>query len=70
MKNFLFKHKLILIGIVIGAVAGYFYWQQIGCASGSCAITSNPMNSTIYGSLMGGLFLSLFSKSSQKLEEK
>lgn len=70
MKNFLFKHKLTLIGIVIGAVAGYFYWQQIGCASGSCAITSNPMNSTIYGSLMGGLFLSLFSKSSQKLEEK
>ena len=70
MKNFLFKHKLTLIGVVIGAVAGYFYWQQIGCTSGSCAITSNPMNSTIYGSLMGGLFLSLFSKSSQKLEEK
>ena len=70
MKEFLFKHKLTFIGIFIGTVAGYLYWQQIGCNSGSCAITSDPMNSTIYGSVMGGLLLSLFTKSPKKLEEK
>lgn len=47
-------------GIVIGATAGYLYWYFVGCASGSCAITSSPVNSTLYGGLMGGLFVSAF----------
>ncbi|MBA5629851.1 DUF6132 family protein [Moheibacter lacus] len=65
MKNFVVKHKLTLIGIALGAIGGFFYWQQIGCDSGSCAITSNPLNSTVYGSVMGGLFLSIFKKNSK-----
>ncbi|QOI97693.1 MAG: hypothetical protein HRU69_09390 [Flammeovirgaceae bacterium] len=48
------------IGIVLGATAGYLYWYYIGCSSGSCAITSNPVNSTLYGALMGGLLLNTF----------
>jgi hypothetical protein len=36
-------------------VAGYLYWQQIGCSSGTCMITSKWHNSTAYGALMGGL---------------
>ena len=54
------------IGIVIGAVAGYLYYFYIGCASGTCAITSKPLNSTLYGALMGGLILNLFIKSPKK----
>jgi hypothetical protein len=50
------------VGLIIGALAGFFYWQQIGCSSGSCAITSSPINSTIYGSVMGALFLNIFQK--------
>ena len=65
MKNFVVKHKLTLIGIALGAIGGFFYWQQIGCDSGSCAITSNPLNNTVYGSVMGGLFLSIFKKNSK-----
>ncbi len=56
------KYYLTLIGVFIGAVAGYFYWQQIGCMSGSCAITSSPVNSPLYGALMGGLLLNIFKK--------
>jgi hypothetical protein len=56
------KYALTLMGIIIGAIIGYIYWQQIGCSSGSCAITSSPVNSTIYGAIMGGAFLSLFIK--------
>jgi hypothetical protein len=48
------------IGILLGAVAGYLYWYYIGCTSGSCAITSSPVNSTLYGALMGGLLLNTF----------
>jgi LytS/YehU family sensor histidine kinase len=57
--------KVILkysIVILIGAVAGYSYWYFVGCNSGSCAITSSPLNSSIYGGLVGGLFLNSFSR--------
>jgi hypothetical protein len=29
MKNFLFQNKLLLTGIVLGAVAGFLYWKII-----------------------------------------
>ena len=35
----------------------------IGCLSGTCAITSKPINSTLYGGLMGGLLVNIFIKS-------
>jgi hypothetical protein len=43
----------MLIGPVIGAILGYGYYRLIGCASGTCPITSNPWISTLYGALMG-----------------
>ena len=43
------------IGVIIGLISGYLYYSQIGCESGTCAITSKPLNSTLYGGLMGGL---------------
>lgn len=48
------------IGVVVGLLAGYLYYQEIGCFSGTCAITSKPLNSTLYGGLMGGLLFNLF----------
>jgi len=62
IKNIFLKHWGIAIGVIVGALAGYFYWQQIGCASGTCAITSSPINSSLYGALMGGLFVNIFKK--------
>lgn len=56
------RNILYLAGAVLGAIAGYLYWQQIGCSSGSCAITSKPLNSTLYGALMGALLLGMFKK--------
>jgi uncharacterized protein YcfJ len=65
MKQLL-KHKLTIIGILLGSVIGFIYWQQIGCFSGTCAITSSPVNSTLYGALMGGLIGSMFKKEKVK----
>lgn len=53
---------LISIGVVIGAIGGYLYYHFVGCNSGTCMITSKPVNSTLYGAMMGGLVLSMFSK--------
>jgi len=52
---FILKYKLTIIGIIVGAIAGYLYYYFIGCSSGTCAITSKPLNSTLYGAMMGGL---------------
>lgn len=41
------------VGVLIGGLAGFLYYYYIGCTSGSCAITSNPYISTIWGGLMG-----------------
>jgi hypothetical protein len=49
------KQLLTLVGIGLGAVAGFLYWKYVGCTSGTCPITSNPTNATIYGAVMGGL---------------
>lgn len=66
MKKWFNNNYLYLLGAVVGAIAGYFYWQQIGCISGTCAITSKPLNSTIYGAIMGSLLLGLFKKENKK----
>lgn len=51
-----------MIGSLLGAIGGYIYWQQIGCDSGTCAITSKPLNSTLYGAMMGALLFGMFKK--------
>lgn len=66
MKKFAKKHLLTIIGVFVGATAGYLYWKFVGCNSGGCAITSNPRNSTIYGSIMGGLLFSIFQNNKNK----
>jgi uncharacterized protein DUF6132 len=59
MNHWPFKRIFLLIlGVVIGAGSGYLYWFFIGCNSGTCLITSQASNSTLYGMVMGGLLAS------------
>ncbi|MCW5915499.1 MAG: hypothetical protein KIT66_12935 [Chitinophagaceae bacterium] len=60
--QFIKNNILTISGITLGAIAGFVYWKYVGCLSGTCMITSKPINSTIYGAVMGGLFLSIFRK--------
>lgn len=65
----MFKNQtfwITVIGVFLGAMAGYAYYHYVGCASGSCSITSSPVNSTLYGSLMGGLLFSMWKKETPK----
>ena len=57
---FLKRNVLAILGVVIGALSGFLYWKLVGCSSGTCAITSKPLNSTVYGAFMGGLLFSIF----------
>jgi len=60
------KYKLEISGLIIGTIAGLFYWYLVGCASGTCPITSKPLNSAVYGAVMGALALSIFKKENNK----
>lgn len=62
MKKFVSTNILSIAGVIVGAVAGYLYYHYVGCASGTCAITSKPLNSTLYGAMMGGLLFSMLKK--------
>ena len=62
MSTMLSKYKLEIAGLIIGSIAGWCYWYFVGCASGTCPITSKPLNSALYGAVMGALLLSLFKK--------
>jgi phage shock protein E len=54
----LYKKWLLLIGIIAGATTGFMYGKWVGCSSGSCVITSKPLNTAVYGAVMGGLLFS------------
>ncbi len=43
-------------GVIVGGIAGFMYYYFVGCASGTCAITSNPISSVLFGVTLG-LFL-------------
>ncbi len=68
MKNWIIKNKLYFIGGVIGALSGFLYWKYVGCLTGTCAITSSPVNSTIYFSFFGAILFGAFKKSAKGTE--
>jgi hypothetical protein len=62
LKKWFKTNQLYFYGALLGTIGGFFYWKEVGCLSGTCAITSNPYNSMIYVAVMGALFLSFFKK--------
>lgn len=50
------KGKIVsLIVMVLGGVSGFLYWNFVGCATGTCPITSHWYTNTLYGMLLGWL---------------
>ncbi len=68
--QFIKQYWLIAAGILAGVAGGYLYWQQIGCVTGTCPITSSPVNSSLYGAMMGGLLFSILKKEKKQNTEK
>jgi len=60
MKAWVINHKLYFIGAAVGAIGGYLYWRYVGCSSGTCMISSKPLNSTLYFAVLGALLFSVF----------
>lgn len=60
--DFLKKQQLAFLGIFLGGLFGFTYHYFIGCETGTCVNTSKPINSLVYGMVMGYLFFSMFKK--------
>lgn len=50
-----------MAGLVAGAIGGYIYYLTVGCSTGSCAISSSPWLSTLWGGAIGYLIGDLLS---------
>jgi LytS/YehU family sensor histidine kinase len=61
---------MLIAGVALGILAGFSYYYFVGCASGSCLITANPIISSGYGGLIGGLVFSMFSFKKKKQENE
>ena len=57
------------IGILFGGIAGYLYYTYYGC-DGSCAITSDPTISSLYGSFIGAYIAGSIGKKKAPEKEK
>ena len=58
LKNWLIP----LLFTVGGALVGLAYYYFVGCTTGSCAITSSPVNTMVYMGVVGFLLSRLFGK--------
>jgi hypothetical protein len=43
----------VMISVLIGGAIGFLYYKVVGCPNGSCPITAKPMNTIIYGAVVG-----------------
>ena len=50
----------IIIGSVVGGGLGFAYYKFVGCSTGTCPLTSNPIISSLYGMVVGALVAGSF----------
>ena len=62
MKKWVVSNKLYFIGAIVGGIAGFLYWKFVGCVTGTCAITSSPVNSTLYFAFFGAILFGGFKR--------
>ena len=49
------KYQWGIIGAFVGAIAGFIYWKEVGCVTGTCPIKSNWQVMVPYSAVMGYL---------------
>lgn len=58
------KPKVMILRIIIGALVGgglgFAYYKVVGCSTGTCPLTSNPLISSLYGMVVGALVAGSF----------
>jgi len=68
-KIFTIFPPLSILGIILGTIGGYLYYLKVGCVNGTCAITSNPWLSMLWGAALGYLLFDMFNKKKKELKK-
>ncbi len=63
------KYLRNTIPILLGATGGFLYYSFIGCSE-NCAITGNPLMSTLYGGMFGVLFTNFNSNKKREVKNE
>jgi len=50
----------IIIGVILGGGLGFGWYKLVGCSTGACPLTSNPVICTIFGAVFGALLATSF----------
>jgi hypothetical protein len=50
----------IIIGVVVGGGIGFGWYKLVGCSTGACPLTSHPVFTMIYGTVLGVLIATSF----------
>ena len=50
----------ILFGAGIGAGLGFGWHKLVGCSTGACPLTANPLVATLYGMTVGAVIATSF----------
>lgn len=61
-KSMIQRNLGMIFFVTIGLIAGFLYYKYIGCVSGTCPITANPIISVLYGGILGRLFHSIITE--------
>ncbi len=61
-KSLVYHKAGMVLFVLLGFIAGFLYYKYVGCLSGTCPIKSNPIMSTLYGGILGGLFHSIITE--------
>jgi|LSQX01.3.fsa_nt_gb hypothetical protein len=62
IKEKIKKYIRPIIFTLVGAIIGLLYYKFVGCSTGTCVITSNPVSSMLYMGLVGFLLSGAFCK--------
>ncbi|NDV93338.1 hypothetical protein D0T84_00190 [Dysgonomonas sp. 521] len=59
---FIYNNKIVLIGILLGIIAGYTYWYYVTCYWGTYPLSAEWWVNCGLGAILGGLFATLYNR--------
>ena len=51
------KNARLVAGVILGGVGGGLYGHYVGCLTGGCPLTSNPVLTALFGAFLGASLL-------------
>ncbi|MEA5259517.1 DUF6132 family protein [Arcicella aquatica] len=64
------RNKILILGVVLGGIGGYFYWKEIGCITGNCPLKSKWQRMVPYGMFTGYIISDLIQSYWKRFKRK